>query len=47
MDRNKIRKLVKDMDEKTESAFLEEIIKKRVAKLEAAETAYLKLKKMA
>jgi len=34
MDRKKIHELVKDMDEKTELAFLEEITKKRIERLE-------------
>jgi len=33
MDRKRIRELIKGMDEETELAFLEEIIKKRVARL--------------
>ena len=32
MDRKEIRRLVKDMDEEKELIFLEEIIKKRVAR---------------
>ena len=37
MDRKEIRKLVRDMDEETELAFLEEIVKKRVARLKREE----------
>ncbi len=33
MDRKSIRKMVKEMSEETELTFLEEIIKKRVARL--------------
>ena len=34
IDRDNIRKLVMDMDEETELAYMEEIIKKRVERLE-------------
>ena len=33
MDRGKIRELVENMDEETETAFLEEIIRKRASRL--------------
>ena len=37
MDKKEIRKLVKDMNEAAELVFLEEIIKKRVARLRRKE----------
>ncbi|MFH0748550.1 MAG: hypothetical protein V1915_01310 [Candidatus Bathyarchaeota archaeon] len=37
MDKKEIHRLVRDMDEETELAYLEEIVKKRIARLRKTE----------